>query len=250
MKAKSNSVMSEFLENELVQTLAPVAGAAGATIAITVATERFGLDRDLVTLGGAAFAFFAASNTNGLTRDVLIGAATAGAALGVAEILKTLRPKWAFGEQPEPAPEPAKPEGITRADLDKAIDEVRTKYEAQIAEREKAHEAQMRELQSMVRTLALQLRHANETIEQLQNGQRPKRQATTREQRAHLDAIGEQLTPEELEAATRIESETPPPVRRQVEETLCSMPVDEAVAFVRKNVLREANGSHPPQVGG
>ena len=86
----------------------------------------------------------------------------------------------------------------------------------------------------------------------------------TAEQEAHVLAVREKLTDDERARFQKAMAEEPPEIQKEVGETVLRVSIDEAVAFVRDSVLKNANvrtrnrknaprnpnGSHPPQAGG
>jgi hypothetical protein len=101
-------------------TVAPFVGAAGAAVAIAIATERAAGKRQTVALGGAAIAFAFSQATSGATRAFFQGAAIAGIGVAIAEWVGLLRqgaapssnavpgPQRSKTDATVPAPEPAK----------------------------------------------------------------------------------------------------------------------------------------------
>jgi hypothetical protein len=105
-------------------------------------------------------------------RSILDGAAMAGVCLGVVELLRANRPVWAFGNQPVTAPAPhrqADPpvDAVTRADLEKALQAIHATHTAELAKRDDAHLAQMRDAQATMHDLLERLRNADGEIARL-----------------------------------------------------------------------------------
>jgi hypothetical protein len=94
-------------------TVAPLIGAAGAAVAIAIATERAAGKRQTVALGGAAVAFAFSQATSGATRAFFQGAAIAGIGVAIAEWVRSLR-QAAVSPAPRPTTVPAaQPEKTT-----------------------------------------------------------------------------------------------------------------------------------------
>lgn len=115
---ESESMLAQLAENEVVKKATPFIGAAGGALAVTVATERYGVKREVATFGGAALALAASQSVTGLPRDLLQAAATAGVCLVVVEVLQTLRPAWLYRQPAKHEPELRQatppPDAITR----------------------------------------------------------------------------------------------------------------------------------------
>ena len=135
--------------------VAPMIGAAGGALAVTVAVERFGVKREVAAFAGAIVALVASRRASGAARVGLEAAAAAGVCLGIAEIVRKLRPHVIYGNQPSHREAPRQaappPDAITRADFDKALQSVQTSTEAQLAEREQAHLATVHDLLDRLR---------------------------------------------------------------------------------------------------
>ncbi len=164
-------MLAQLAENEIVKIATPLVGAAGGALAITVATERYGVKREVATFGGAALALAAAQSVTGFPRDLLQAAATAGVCLGVVELLQTLRPSWLYRQpvahEPEHRQAAPPPDAITRSDLQQAMAELLKRNQADQVERDKAQAAQLQEVQSLVRDLVTQLRDAQSEVQRL-----------------------------------------------------------------------------------
>ena len=72
-------------------SVAPLLGAAGAAVVISIATERFAIKRQTAALGGSAIAFAVSRATSGTVRALFQGAALAGVGLAIVELVRTLR---------------------------------------------------------------------------------------------------------------------------------------------------------------
>ena len=147
--------MSAQSKNKM-HVVAPVIGAAGGALAVTVAVERFGVKREVAAFGGAIVAFVASRRASGAARAGFEAAAAAGVCLGIAEIVRKLRPHVIYGSQPSHPETPRQaappPDAITRADFDKALQSVQTSNEARVAEREEAHLATVHDLLDRLRS--------------------------------------------------------------------------------------------------
>lgn len=258
--AERPSVMELIGEHQLVQLLAPIVGAAGGVVAATVAVERFGVKREVATLGGATAAVMAAQQANGVLKAVLEGAAAAGIALALADMLQLARPKLIFGDRPAPEPQrqTAPPDAITRGDLEKALQRLQSE-----------HEAQRRELEATVHQLLDRLRTANAEIERLRGGG-DRRDASAGEPNVldegelvssrladgvpteiteaeldpasldHLRSIYSQLDDSERRQLSSMIATLPKDALERAQQQLFAMSPDEAVAYLRAAVFSTA----------
>jgi hypothetical protein len=168
MRDEEQTMLSKINEHEIARTVAPLVGAAGATLVITAAVERLGVPRERISLGGAALAVTLARNTDGAIKDALTGAAAVGVCLGILELLEKHRPKFLYGDKPKEATSTRPPaETISRADLAKALAELHDKLAAHAREREEAHLKETQELHAIVHDLLARLTAANAEIERL-----------------------------------------------------------------------------------
>ncbi len=182
----------------------PILGAAGGALAIAIASERTGVNRKWVALGGASVGIVVASSTNGWLKQLATGVVAAGAVIAIVDYLRERAAAQETKAQTSAAPpqsEPA-PAGMTPA----------------------AAEA------------------AGTPSGDL-----------TPEQLAKLQAIMEKLDPVECEQIAKLERSAPTDLIRSLKKTLVEMNVDDAVEYVRKNVLAKArsagrNGMHAPWV--
>lgn len=172
---ESESMLAQLAENEVVKMAAPFVGAAGGALAVTIATERYGVKREVATFGGAALALAASQSVTGLPRELLQAAATAGVCLGVVEVLQTLRPAWLYRQPAKHEPELRQaappPEAITRSDLEQALTNLMKRNEADQVERDKVQAAQLQEVQNLVLSLVTQLREANSEVQRLREAE-------------------------------------------------------------------------------
>jgi hypothetical protein len=168
---KEQSIMSQLLDQQSVRFAAPFVGAAGGALAATIAVERFGMRREVATIGGAVLAIAAAQGQTGLARSLLDGAAMAGVCLGVAEILRAAHPAWIFGNQPTSIPQrqaaPPPANAVTREEFENALQGIHAAHSAELAKREEAHVAQMRDAQTTMHDLLDRLRNADAEIARL-----------------------------------------------------------------------------------
>jgi hypothetical protein len=179
---EEQTMLSKFNDNEIARTVAPLVGAAGGTLVITAAVERFGVRSERIALGGAALAVTLARNADGAIKDALTGAAAAGLCLGILELLEKHRPTFLYGDKPKQEPAPTNlTDAISRADLAKALAELHDKLAAQAREREEVHLKETQELHAIVRDLLARLTAANAEIERLHAAARRRsRDASTR----------------------------------------------------------------------
>jgi hypothetical protein len=193
----------------------PFLGAAGGAVTIAIVSERAGVDRKWVALGGASVGLVVASSTNGWLKHLATGVAAAGVVIAVVEYLR------------ERAAAHAK---VIR---DAAPDQ-ETKARASVAPppSEPAPAGASPEASAA----------AGPTSGELTTGQLAK-----------LQAIMEKLHPVEREQIAKLEESAPTDLIRSLKKTLVGMSVDDAVEYVRCNLLAKArsqgrSGTHVPLV--
>lgn len=71
--------------------VAPILGAAGGTIVVAIAIEKFGIRRPVAAFGTAAVSLIAARGAKGAMRAGLEAAAIASICIGVTEVLARIR---------------------------------------------------------------------------------------------------------------------------------------------------------------
>jgi hypothetical protein len=169
IEREEKTMLSKIKKNTTANAVAPLLGAAGGTLIMTAAVERFGIPRERITLGGAMLAVLAARNTDGAIRDALTGVAAAGASLAMQQLLERLRPKLIYGDKPKPTSAP--PDAISREDLAKALAELSVKHQAEAHAREEASRKEKEQVLALVRDLAARLAAANAEIERLYGGE-------------------------------------------------------------------------------
>jgi hypothetical protein len=129
--------------------LAALVGAAGAAVAITVATKRLAWQRERAAFGGAAIAFAASRATTGAARALFEGATLVGIGLGIAELVRLIGQPAEATLQHHPATPPS--DKIRRADLERAIAEVQARNAAAASDRDDIRATLERDLQTIVR---------------------------------------------------------------------------------------------------
>ena len=127
--------------------VAPILGAAGGTVVVTIAVEKFKLKRPVAAFGTAAVSLIAARNANGAARAAFEAAAIAGICIGVTEMLARLRQPKVQPQQVPPTRQAAPPpDAVTPKEFRDALANVQAKHEADIARREEAHRATLHSL--------------------------------------------------------------------------------------------------------
>jgi hypothetical protein len=191
----------------------PIVGAAGAAVAIALASQRTGLDRKWVALGGAGVGVVVASSTSGWLKQLATGVAAAGAVIAVVDYLRE-RAAAPSQAPTRDATQDSKPLPSVPAPSSEAVP---------------------------ARAAPTAPENAAAPADDL-----------TPEQLAHLQAIMEHLEPVEREQVAKLEKNAPADLIRSLKKTLVGLSVDDGVAFVRKNVLTKArqgrNGAHAPFV--
>jgi hypothetical protein len=188
--------------------LLPLLGAAGGAVVIAIASERTGVDRKWVALGGASVGIAVASSTDGWLKQLATGVAAAGFVIAVVDYLRERAaaqakitgdavPAQETKAQTSPAPPPSEPAPAATAP------------------------AASGEL--------------------------------TPEQLAKLQAIMEKLDPVEREQIAKLEESAPADLIHSLKKTLVGMSVDDAIEYLRRNLLATAhsqrrNGTHAPSV--
>lgn len=130
--------------------VAPILGAAGGTIAVTIAVEKLKLKRPVAAFGTAAVSLIAARKSTGAARAAFEAAAIAAVSIGVTELVARLRkPKAA----PAPAVRQAAPplDAVTPTEFRHALATIQAKHEADVAQREEAHRATIHSLLAQLR---------------------------------------------------------------------------------------------------
>jgi hypothetical protein len=121
--------------------VAPILGAAGGTLVVTIAVEKFKIKRPVAAFGTAALSLIAARSAKGAARAGLEAAAIASICIGVAEVLARLKKP---NQQSAASPvQPSKssvqpqvpPDAVTSSELRNALATIKAKHEADVAER-------------------------------------------------------------------------------------------------------------------
>jgi hypothetical protein len=132
--------------------VAPILGAAGGTVVVTIAVEKFKLKRPVAAFGTAAVSLIAAHNTNGAARAAFEAAAIAGMCIGVTEMLARLRqPKVQPQQAPPPRQAAPPPDAVTPKEFRETLASVQAKHEADAARREEEHRATLHGLLKQLR---------------------------------------------------------------------------------------------------
>ena len=120
--------MKAVTRRELMDMLAPMAGAVLGGAGCSFVAERLSLRKEAVALGALAGGLAIAGHTRGLAQQLATGVAAAGASVLAMEILARLRPDWtlfAARRQPPPATQV-----VTRRELQEALARAEAKRNA------------------------------------------------------------------------------------------------------------------------
>ena len=226
----ATNAIESLMQDGLIELIASGGGAALGGAAIAAVHKRFDVDPEFAGIGAAAIGMFAASQTTGLLRHASIGLAAAGISTVFVEVINQWDPHWLRNPDAKPAhPEPRQAYAETKG----AIDQLNAAIQ-KIAEQQEAQAAQTAALVEQIRAAAAaQAAVADDAL--------------TEEELEHLRAITEQLTEPERSHMIRVELEGNPASVRSLRRMLLQMPVDEAVGYLRANLLprppRPRNGA-------
>lgn len=210
-------------EGSLVTMVAPLAGCAVGTAAIAFAADRFDIEKEKIAVAAIAIGVTMASQTTGVPRHIAMGLASAGIAMGVAEVFRHWKEKLA----PPDAP-------VTHADLHKAMAGAETR---------RLHDAQtIASLRDEIAQLKAELAKHGQKAAPKRDAAPAKKPSTfmpmvTGEQGKKIDAILRQFDEHDRAKLMGIYESLPKSTVDQMFHILDSMPVHEAVNFVRNNVL-------------
>jgi hypothetical protein len=207
-------------------SVAPIVGAAGAAVAITVVAERFVVKRHTVAIGGAAIAFAASRATSGAVRAFCEGAALASIGIAIVELVRTLRGDVGATDQHRAATEP------TASDKRSASEESVTATHPPPAPLIDG-EGRLRE------AAAGDVVTRKDLEEGLTRATRPATEMP-KPTVEPLDEIGSRLSAEEHATLNELRKTAPRPIVAEVEQQLRSMMMDDAVRFPRLNILPDA----------
>jgi hypothetical protein len=251
--AEPKGFVEDFMarNEESIEAAMPILGAAGGALLLEVLSQRVPMRKDALAAFGAGIAFVTATNLKGSARQLAMGAAAAGACFAVVETLRHRRPKAIYGE-PKPVELPqrqAAPAGVSREEFQRVIDD-------QTKQRED-YESRIAELQATIHGLLQQLRNASAERIVERNAAEPspiveppaeapvaaEPDAATvaseppDEATAKLQAVYSQLTDDEIERLREILTGMPPMLLARAQERLLSISTEEAVEYLRENVL-------------
>jgi hypothetical protein len=121
--------MKAITRREMLDMIAPLAGAVAGGVACTVVSNRFHLRREVVGVGAIAVGLAVAGRSRGLAQQLATGLAAAGASVLAIAILTRLRPDWTmFGVRPgTPAADP-----VTRREMRDALSQSESAREQQV----------------------------------------------------------------------------------------------------------------------
>jgi hypothetical protein len=229
---------------ESIEAAMPIIGAAGGALLLEVLSQRVPMRKDALAAFGAGIAFVAATNLKGSARQLAMGAAAAGACFAIVETLRHRRPKAIYGE-PKPVELPqrqAAPDGVSREEFQKVVDDLTKQRED--------YESRIGELQATIHSLLQQLRNASAERLVERNAAEPapieEPPAETPaevpaeppdEATAKLQAVYNQLSDDEIERLREILTRMPPMLLARAQEHLLSISTEEAVEYLRENVL-------------
>jgi hypothetical protein len=131
--------------------IAPILGAVGGTVVVTIAVEKFKLKRPVAAFGTAAAALIAARNASGAARAAFEAAAIAGVCIGVTELVARLRQPKVEPQPSSPVRPAAPPDAVTPTEFREALASVQAKHEADVGRREEAHRATLHALLKQLR---------------------------------------------------------------------------------------------------
>lgn len=139
--------------------VAPIVGAVGGTLVVTIAVEKFKLKRPVAAFGTAAASFIAARNASGAARAAFEAAAIASVCIGVTELLARLRQPKVQPQPPSAVRQAAPADAVTPTELREALATVQTKHQAQVARQEEEHRATLHALLKQMRDAKLPQQH-------------------------------------------------------------------------------------------
>jgi hypothetical protein len=219
-------------ESGTVALVAPLAGCAVGTVAITVAAERFNIDKEKIAVAAIGIGAMMASQTTGLPRHIGMGVASAGIATAIAEVMAHWKAKLAPPDEP-----------VTRDEMHKVV-EARSMQDAQTIAALRAEVAQLKAQAKPNGTTAKPNGATSKPSAPLKRDAVPTVKKTfsfgalvTDEQGKKLDAILRHFDDHDQAKLIRIYESLPRPTVDQLLLMLQSMPVHEAVSYVRSNVL-------------
>ena len=214
------------------RVIAPIVGAAGGTLVVAIAANKFGVKRSYAAFGTAAASFIAARNAKGSARIALEAAAIASVCIGVGEVLARFYPKLAKPNVQPVAPQrqaapPPPPDAVTAKEFRDAL-----------ATMEKNHEAETQKQLATMHALLTELRDAREqkqTHEYVVEDQPPHDSAAAAERVA---AIYPMLNDEERRRWSTMVATMPKEQLTQIErELLRRETASDGVAYLRSTVL-------------
>ena len=220
-------------ESGPVALAAPLAGCAVGTAAITFASGRFNIDREKIAVAAIGVGVMMASQTTGVPRHIGMGVASAGIATAIAEVMAHWKAKLVPQDEP-----------LTRDEMNKVV-EARSMQDAQTIAALRAEVAQLKAQAKPNGTTAKPNGATSKPSAPLKRDAVPTVKKTTfsfgalvtDEQGKKLDAILRHFDDHDQAKLIRVYESLPKPTVDQLLLMLQSMPVHEAVSYVRNNVL-------------
>jgi hypothetical protein len=221
--------------------VAPILGAAGGTIVVTIAVEKFGIRRPVAAFGTAAVSLIAARSAKGAARAGLEAAAIASICIGVTEVLARIRKPnqqrvAPAAQQFKPAAPPAPPrDAVTSSEFRNALATIEAKHQADVTRREEANRA-------TIHTLLAQLRGAQEAkkprlhVVDVSSEPPPDARAVV----ARMAAIYPLLDENERRRWSSMVATMPTQELTRIQRELMRRTPDEGAAFLRSTVLATA----------
>jgi hypothetical protein len=145
--------MPDNSESGFLVGAAPVIGAAAGTLASTMGAFMLGVPVQWAPWGTAAIGAVGAFTTQGWVRQAAIGVAAAGASIGILRMMgiiggHSVAPVDHHRQAAPPEADPSPPaDSVTRADLQKGMDELAAKYDVQIKQLAEQYGEQVRDMQ-------------------------------------------------------------------------------------------------------
>lgn len=154
--------MKAVTRRELMDMLAPMAGAVLGGAGCSFVAERLSLRKEAVALGALAGGLAIAGHTRGLVQQLATGVAAAGASVLAMEIFARLRPDWTlFAARRQP---PAI-QAVTRRELQEALARAEAKRnDAATPETTPAHEPTQDRVEAVLNRLSSEERIALDNL--------------------------------------------------------------------------------------
>jgi hypothetical protein len=275
--------MPDNSESGFLVGAAPVIGAAAGTLASTMGAFMLGVPVQWAPWGTAAIGAVGAFTTQGWVRQAAIGVAAAGASVGILRMMgiiggHSVAPVDDHRQAAPPEASPSPPaDSVTRADLQKGMDDLAAKYDVQIKQLAEQYGEQVRDMQraysgrieeiraSYDQRLAAKDETISELLRELRTAQAtalhvvPRDAEAVAEQAPTVDeeqalandvaapspiadwskarAVFDLLTTEEAAQLQQIVAGMPPEAVAMAETHLAQLEPEEAAAYLRSSVL-------------